>query len=139
MRSLQKTFDGRAHPLLVNFLLVLNDHDRLTLLPAILFATLQLRDQRARRLPVQLYTAVAPTDEQVSRISEMVRTRLDLEPLIESKVDPTLLGGMMMRIGDWVFDGTIRTRLEQIRDQILSRGANEIQSRRDRFSSAERN
>ena len=126
--------DFAGHPLLVNFLLVLNDHDRLTILPAILFSTLQLRDQRAGRIPVVIHTAVQPTEEQVTRIRETVRTGLNLDAIVETRVEPELLGGVLLRIGDWVFDGSIRTRLEQIRNQILSRGANEIQSGRDRFS-----
>jgi F-type H+-transporting ATPase subunit delta len=136
---IRKTFEDRAHPMLVDFLSVLNDHDRLTLLPAILFETRELRDRRARRVPVALYTAVPPTEEQVDRIRRTLRERLKLEPLVESKTDATLLGGLKLRIGDWVFDGTVRTTLEQIRDQILARGSHEIQSRRDRFSSANGN
>jgi F-type H+-transporting ATPase subunit delta len=132
---IRKAFDGRAHPLLVNFLLVLNDHDRLTIVPAILFELIQLRDRRAHRVPVQLYTAVEPTDDQVERIKETVRSGLKLEPLMEMKVDPELLGGMKLRIGDWLFDGSIRTKLDQIREKILARGSHEIQSGRDRFSS----
>ena len=49
--------------------------------------------------------------------------------------DPALLGGAILQAGDLVIDGSVRTRLRLIEDQILARGSHEIQSRRDRFSS----
>jgi F-type H+-transporting ATPase subunit delta len=134
---IKKSFEGRAHPLLVNLLLVVNDHERTTLLPAILFQARQLRDERARRLPVYIHVAVNPSDDQVDRVRQRVRDALQVEPLVEVKVEPELLGGLMLRVGDHVFDGTVRTKLKQIRDQLISRSSHEIQSGRDRFSSAE--
>jgi F-type H+-transporting ATPase subunit delta len=131
---LEKAFAGRAHPLLVNFLRVLNDHDRMTLLPAILFQAKELRDRRARRLPVFLHSAVPLADDQVERVRQTVRERLNLEPLIENKVEPDLLGGILLRVGDWVFDGTVRTRIQELGKQLIERSSYEIQSGRDRFS-----
>jgi F-type H+-transporting ATPase subunit delta len=133
---IQKVFDGRAHPLLVNFLLVLNDHERIPLLPVILFEAKELRNRRASRLPVDVSAAVPLTAEQIERIRQRVRESLSLEPVIDVKVDPELLGGIKLRVGDWVFDGTVRTYLNELRDQIIARSSHEIQSRRDRFSSA---
>jgi len=136
---IRKVFDGRAHPLLVDFLMVINDHDRTTLLPAILFEAKELRDRRAGRLPVAVHSAVPLAEDQLERIRQGVRNQLRVEPVLEMKVDPELLGGIQLRIGDWVFDGTLRSRLNQIRDQIISRSSHEIQSRRDRFSSTNGN
>src|SRR5262249_11842861 len=130
-----KVFEGRVHPLLINFLRVLNDHDRTTLIPAILFAAKQRRDRRAKRLPVVVSAAVPLADDQVERIRQAVRQSLQLEPLVETKVDPDLLGGVMLRVGDWVFDGTVRTKLNELRQQLIERSSYEIQSGRDRFSS----
>jgi F-type H+-transporting ATPase subunit delta len=134
---IRRAFEGRIHPLLVNFLLVINEHERTTLLPAILFEALKLRDERANRLPVSVHSAVPLTDEQQENVRRIIRDRLKLEPVLEMKVDPELLGGLMIRVGDHVFDGTVRTKLVQLREQLLSRSSYEIQSRRDRFSSAE--
>ncbi len=134
-RAIEEAFGGRAHPLLVNFLLVLNDHDRVRLLPAILFKVQDIRDQRARRLPVYLHSAVPLADEQVERIRARVRESLRLEPVIETRVDPELLGGVLLRVGDWVFDGTVRRRINDVRNELLARSSHEIQGRRDQISS----
>jgi F-type H+-transporting ATPase subunit delta len=42
-----------------------------------------------------------------------------------------------LRIGDKVYDATVRTRIDNLRNQLIARSSHEIQSRRDRFSSAE--
>ena len=133
---IRKVFDGRASALLVNFFLVVNDHERVSLLPAILFEAHALRDRRASRLPVNLAAAVPLSDDQVERIRQRVREVLRVEPIIEVKVDPELLGGIQLRVGDWLFDSTVRSYLNELRNQILARSSHEIQSGRDRFSSA---
>ena len=137
--AIRKAFDGRAHPILVDFLLVVNDHERMPLLPAVLFEAGELRDRRARRLPVHVTSAVPLAEDQLEGIKAAVRKRLQWEPLLEIKVDPELLGGVQLRIGDWLFDGSIRTQLNEMRKQIIQRSSHEIQSGRDRFSSANGN
>ena len=52
------------------------------------------------------------------------------------RLDPNLLGGVVVRVGDSLFDGSIRTKLVQLRNQLLEKSSHEIQSRRDHFSSA---
>jgi F-type H+-transporting ATPase subunit delta len=48
-------------------------------------------------------------------------------------VDPSLLGGLVVRTGDYVYDASVRTRLETIRKQLIERSSHEIQTGRDRF------
>jgi F-type H+-transporting ATPase subunit delta len=71
------------------------------------------------------------------RIKNGVRTIFKLEPILVMHVDPSLLGGLKIRIGDKVYDGTVRTKIDNLRNQLIARSSHEIQSRRDRFSSAE--
>ena len=56
-----------------------------------------------------------------------------IEPLLEEKVEPELLGGLVVRIGDWVYDASVRTRLDEIRNQLIERSSHGIASGRDRF------
>jgi F-type H+-transporting ATPase subunit delta len=128
-------FGPRASALLTDFLQVLNKHRRLNLLRHVRFAYGQMLDERRRRVRVQVRSAVPLTDEQKTRIGEMVGRALNLEPVLESREDPALLGGLVVRVRDVQFDGSLRTRLEKIRNQIIERSSHEIQRRRDRFSS----
>jgi F-type H+-transporting ATPase subunit delta len=135
--AIDKVFQGRASGTFWKFLLVLNDHDRLDLIRPIRRALHDLNDERAHRMRVHVYSAVDLPAEFQSRIVDAVRQRFQLEPALELHVDPALLGGLKIRIGDKVYDATVRTRIDNLRIQLIARSSHEIQSRRDRFSSAE--
>lgn len=135
--AIDKAFAGKASKTFHQFLLVLNEHDRLDLIRSIRWAAHELNDERARRLRVHLYSAVSLNDDFQSRIRVAVQDFFKLEPVLIMHVDPALLGGLKVRIGDTVYDGTVRTRLNNLRNQLMARSSHEIQSRRDRFSSAE--
>jgi len=130
---IRKVFDSRANPLLVDFLMVLNEHDRLPLLPVMIFELKQLRDRRARKLPVYVSAAAPLAEDQLELVRQAVRRNLNLEPMLETRIDPELLGGIVLRVGDWVFDGSVQNKLNDLSKQITENSSHEIQSGRDRF------
>jgi F-type H+-transporting ATPase subunit delta len=132
---IRSVFDGRASEPFVNFLLVLNAHERLDLLRPILAALRELRDERAHRIRVRVRTAVPLADDQRGRLEQELREAFRLEPVLDTRVDPDLLGGLVVQVGDWLYDASVRTQLENLRNQLIARSTHEIQSRRDRFSS----
>lgn len=134
--AIEKTFEKRACTTFYKFLLVLNDHERLDLIRPIRRALHELYDERARRLRVQIYSATPLSEEFQNRIKATMHDAFKLEPVLVLQVDPALLGGLKIRIGDKVYDGTVRTRIDNLRNQLIERSSHEIQSRRDRFSSA---
>jgi len=136
---IRKAFENRASELLVNFLLVLNEHERLDLLQPITTAYRDLRDERGGRVRVQVSTAVPLPDDQRERLRQQLAESLHKDPVLELQIDPELLGGMVVRVNDWLYDYSVRAQLEDIRKQILVRSSYEIQSRRDRFSSPDGN
>ena len=134
--ALKAAFGGRAHPVLMNFLLVLNDHDRLMLIRPILDEMQNLEDLRRRRFRVQVRSAVPLSAEQSGRLLNDLRGTFRLEPIIDQQIEPQLLGGMILRVGDFVFDGSVRTQILNLRKQLREMSSHEIQSRRDCFSPA---
>jgi F-type H+-transporting ATPase subunit delta len=135
--AIEKTFKGRASDVFYHFLLVLNHHDRLDLIRPIRTAAQELNDARARKVRVHVYSAISLNDEFQNRIRARVQEVFKLEPVLMLHVDESLLGGLKVRIGDQVLDATVRTRIDNLRNQLIARSSHEIQSRRDRFSSAE--
>jgi F-type H+-transporting ATPase subunit delta len=131
---LESVFEKRASELFFHFLMVLNDHERLDLLRPIMAAFRALQDERGARVRVQVRTAAPLPDDQRSRLQQNLQEALHREPLLETTVDPELIGGMVVRIGDRVYDASVRTTLESLRSQIITRSSHEIQSGRDRFS-----
>lgn len=132
---LLKVFQGRTSEILLNFLRVLNRHDRLDLIRAVRVAYNDIANARARRIHVQVRTAVPLEEDQRRKLIDNVRQVLDLDPILDERVIPELLGGLVLRVGDQLYDSSVRSRLVNLRNQILERSSHEIQSGRDRFSS----
>ena len=130
---LRGAFEGRADELFVNFLLVLNEHDRLGALRAVAAVYRELYDERSGRMKVSVASAVPLTDEQQERLRRQLREQFQREPVLHTRVDPDLLGGLVVQVGDWVWDASVRTRLDEIRDQVIERSTHAIQSGRNRF------
>jgi F-type H+-transporting ATPase subunit delta len=136
---LDRALSGKAAPVFLNFLKVVARHDRLNMIRIIHLAARDLVVQRRGQVRV-LVNSAAPLDTAAEhRILDSIRTRLKVEPILEKQVNPDLIGGIVLRVGDRVFDGSIATSLAQIREQLIHRSIHEIQSGRDRFGLAEGN
>ena len=124
---------GRVSPMLVNFFKVLARHCRLDCLRAIHCQTHAAYDRLRNRIPVRLTTATPVSAEMAAKIVADLRGKLDGEPVVEQTVDPSLIGGAVLRVGDIIYDGSIANQLKNLRQTVSDRSAHEIQSRRDRF------
>src|SRR5262249_26425698 len=133
--ALKSVFAGRASDLLTNFLQVLNDHDRLGLLRVVRNEYHAELERRTNKQRVLVRSAIPLTDDQRQRIIEGVRNRYQREPILDVVVDPDLLGGLIIRVGDEMIDASVRTRIETIGKHLIERSSHEIQTGRDRFSS----
>jgi F-type H+-transporting ATPase subunit delta len=132
---LTKAFANRASPVFLNFLNVVARHGRLDMLRLIHLAFHEEYNKARNRVRVLVSTATPLDKDAQSRIAEEIRKRLQLQPVLDQQVHPELIGGIVLRIGDRVFDGSVATQLERLREKMLNRSVHEIQSRRDRFSS----
>jgi F-type H+-transporting ATPase subunit delta len=132
---LQKAFGDRASPVFLSFLKVVARHGRLDMLRLVHLAFHEEYNKARKRVTVMVSTAEPLDANAEKRIVDDLRNRLHLQPLLDKQIHPELIGGIVLRIGDRVFDGSIATQLKQLREQMLNRSVHEIQSRRDRFSS----
>jgi F-type H+-transporting ATPase subunit delta len=137
--AIRGAFENRSHPLVVNMLLVLNDHDRLQLFRTIVEEMQKLDDLRRRHFRVQVRSVVPLAQDQEQRLVDDLRRVFKMEPVLDQVLDPDLLGGMTVRIADRILDGSVRTQLVNLRKQLREMSSHEIQSRRDRFSAPEGN
>jgi F-type H+-transporting ATPase subunit delta len=136
---LDKALGSQASPLFLNFLKVVSRHGRLNVLRPIHDAAHEIYDQMRGIVRVQVASAAELQEPTRHELADSVRRMIGGKPVLETEVWPELVGGMMMRVGDTVYDGSISTRLERIRQEMIDRSVYEIQSRRDRFSSPEGN
>jgi F-type H+-transporting ATPase subunit delta len=131
---IDRTLAKQASPLMLSFLKVLAEHGRLDLLRPIRRVAHQMVEEMSGRVRVEVTTA-APLDEQsTARTIEKLRRMLGREPQLQQRVDPNIIGGLVLRVGDTIFDGSVNTRLARMRDQIIQRSVHEIQRRRDLVS-----
>jgi F-type H+-transporting ATPase subunit delta len=133
-RILVDTFEGKALPTVVQFLRVLNRHGRLGMLTSVIRQARATIDHRQNRKPVTVRSAVPLDEGQKADIEARLASMVNATPVITLEVDPSLIGGLVIQVGDDVYDASVRTRLERLRGRLIERKTHEIQSRRDHFS-----
>jgi F-type H+-transporting ATPase subunit delta len=134
-----KAIAGRGSATFTNFLHVLANHGRLDLLPEVQRAAHKLLDEQRGIKRVKAITAEPLDPQQITDLEKSLGGLLGGEPRIENHVDPQIIGGLILQVGDRVYDASITSQLEKVREQMIARSVHEIQSRRDRFSSPEGN
>jgi F-type H+-transporting ATPase subunit delta len=134
---LDRTLGAQASRWFLNFLKVVSRHGRLDLVRPIHRAARELNERRQGRVRVVVSTAAPIEDDLATRIAQRIRPLLDGEPVVERVVDPSLVGGVVVRVADTVYDASVATQLKNLRQQMIDRSAHEIQSRRDRFRYSE--
>lgn len=134
---LVKTFEGRALPMVLNFLRVLNAHGRMEYLGPIARAARGTWNRRQNRKVVTVSSAVPLDEGQVAALRDRLASTLQATPVLRLEVDPTLIGGLVVQVGDDIHDASVRCRLGQLRDRLFEGKTHEIQSRRDHFRHSE--
>lgn len=130
---LVKLLDGKAEPVFLDFLRVLNAKGRISMIRLIWVAYRTLLEHQFERQRVLVEVAAPLTDTQKQHLQDSLNTIMKRTPILVVREKPELIGGMVIRTGDRVFDTSVRTRLQTYRNQLLARGTHEIQSGRDRF------
>lgn len=133
-RVLDRLFAQRIDPMLLRFLKVLAQRGRLGFLSAISDAAKELRDQQLQRTTAEVCTAVPLTDDLRSTITERLSQHLGKGVILREKVDPSLLGGLVVRVGDTVYDSSVSGQLSMMAKRTQSVFARRLMERADRFS-----
>ncbi len=132
--SLKRVLDGQVSDLLLRFILVLNDKGRLGRLSDIAAAFDEMLNERFGRIEVDVFTVEGRLDDaQMSLLADKVRSRLGKEPVFHQYSDPSLLGGLVLRVGDQLIDGSVRGRLRGLRESLMDRGATAIRADGEAF------
>lgn len=115
---LEQAFGDKLHPMLLKFLLLVVEKRREPLLGEIAATWKELLDERAQRMTARLVTAV-PVDEE---IHEAVRAALERATgkhvTLEHDIEPAMIGGVVVRYGDKVVDGSVRRRLSELGNRL---------------------
>jgi F-type H+-transporting ATPase subunit delta len=124
--ALEKILRGRASDLLVDALQVVNRKERMILLPAVAETYRQeLRDRRGR-VDVQVKTPVELPAALREKLRQAVVHFTGREPDLIERVDPTLLGGMVVQVGDDKIDASVASQLKALSEALFERASQEI-------------
>lgn len=101
-----------------NLVRLLAENGRLTALPDVAARYEALRAEAERRVDAWVTSATELDEQQRERISESLKKRLDREIRLHCEVDPSLIGGAVIRAGDLVIDGSLKGRIERLASRL---------------------
>lgn len=133
---LDKAFAGKMHPTLLNFLKVVSRRDRQDCLFEIEAAAVRLRNEQLGLVAVLAKSAEPLSANSIARITEQLEAQLGQKVVLSTKVDPELIGGLVLQINDTVIDGSIANRLRRLRRETLDTAARQAREAMSRFTSS---
>jgi F-type H+-transporting ATPase subunit delta len=107
-----------AQPVLMNFLEALIERHRMPAIFRIRSRYDELWEDERDLLPVEVTSATALDKATVASIGERIGAQTKRTVELSSRVDPDILGGIVLRVGNLILDASIRNRLEQLRKQV---------------------
>lgn len=109
-----------AEPGLVNFLELLAEKHRMPALFRIRHRFDELWAEENKRLEVRLVSAVPLDESVVERVGEEIERKTNKQVDLASEVDPEIVGGLVLRVGNMVLDASLRAKLERLRKEVAA-------------------
>lgn len=135
LRVVDAVLAGRTSQDFVNFIRILVQRSRFDCLEAILASATRQLDETSGRVR-GVVTSAAPIDPAaLEQLSRNLSRRLGREVVLQTEVDPAILGGVVVRVGDTVYDASVRNRLGQLKVRAARNASAAIRSQLDRFVS----
>jgi F-type H+-transporting ATPase subunit delta len=115
--GLKGMLDG-AEEILLNFLGLLIENHRMPVIFRIRQEYERLWDEENKTLPVEITSAIALDSATTERLGKTIGERTGRKVTLAARVDPDILGGIVLRVGNSILDASIRNRLEQLRRHV---------------------
>ena len=128
---LEKLFRGRRSDLFVDSCQVLNSKGRLGLIRSVAQAYRLAREELAGRVPVHVTSAAPMSKRQRERVREVAGEFAGMQPDLVETVDESLIGGLVIQIGDRKYDASVATKLKTLTGALLERASREIHGDRE--------
>ncbi len=116
-QSLATLLDG-ADEIFVNFLKLLIENHRMPVIFRIRDEYARLWDEENKTLPVEITSAIALDEQTTESLGRTIGERAGRKVTLAARVDPDILGGIIVRVGNSILDASIRNRLEQLRRHV---------------------
>ncbi|MBC8453643.1 ATP synthase F1 subunit delta [PVC group bacterium] len=116
--ALEEILKDKIHPILIHFLIILLSQNQLRKLETISTAFFHEASKLREQISGDIHTGVPLSAEKLKKIEKEVGAILDKKVHLRHSVAPGILGGVYVKVGDFVIDGTIEYQLEEIRRQL---------------------
>ncbi|GJQ28239.1 MAG: hypothetical protein HBSAPP03_01230 [Phycisphaerae bacterium] len=127
--SLTRIFKGRVSDLTLSFLRVLNDKGRISAITGVVAAFDSIVQDKLGRVEVDVFTAEPMDASALASLKGRLRQALGKDVIVHPYTDAAMIGGVKLRIGDRLIDGSIATQLRQVKDALDHDGAAALRSR----------
>jgi F-type H+-transporting ATPase subunit delta len=131
--SLEKIFSGRMDDVLLRTLLVLNDRCRADIVEKVFSRYRSLLEEQQGRVEVEVIAAAEMAPAEQNQLSLEITALTGKQAVLDIQIDPALVGGLIVRIGDWQVDASVRRQLALIKASLKTRASKEIHSGRSHF------
>jgi F-type H+-transporting ATPase subunit delta len=117
--AIERILKGRVSPLVWSLVGVLNQKDRLEILPAIADAYDKLLDERRGIVEVDVTVAQQLSDGDLQMVRDRVSAALGKNAVVRQSVDESIIGGIKLRIGDKEIDASVKQQLSSLKQRLL--------------------
>ena len=117
---LSRTLLPKASPLLGSFLKLLSSKGQLGLLGQICEAFDKLMDEKLGKVEVDVTVSRKLTNQELEIVRQRISTAIKKDAVIHQYVDESILGGIIIRVGDQLIDGSVSAQLESMRRKMLN-------------------
>lgn len=128
-RMIDRLFGDKLNPLTVRFLKVLAGRRRLDSLRAIARAAREHLDEASGRSSVLVTTAAPMSDEDAEQLRQRLESSLGRQLRMQRRVRPEILGGLIVRVGDTLYDASVEGRLNNLQRRARQRAEIAVRSR----------
>ena len=135
-KMLDSAFADKVGKEMMNFLKIVAEKGRFDCLPAIQRSAHEIQDEMLGRVQATLTTAESVDESTQQKIAEKLSGLLGKQVSLSAGVDPEIIGGMVVRVGDTVYDASIANQLEQVRSKAIKHATDAIRESLDKFTGA---
>ena len=115
---IEALFNNKINNDLKNFLKILVEKGRISSLKSIELTFKELLNDKQNIIEGTVISAIALTEKQVKELEEKLSKKYNKNVTLENEVDQSILGGVLVRLGNTQIDGSVKTRLNNIKDQL---------------------
>ena len=115
---IEALFNNKINNNLKNFLKILVEKGRISSLKSIELTSKELLNDKHNIIEGTVISAIALTEKQVKELEEKLSKKYNKNVTLENEVDQSILGGVLVRLGNTQIDGSVKTRLNNIKDQL---------------------